>query len=91
MARLARLVWRWSSARSHFAGENDELVEVAPRLNHDRDFARFLGGDEDRQATRALRMAQTPGRPIGNADWLAGIEQRTGRSIARENGNQSRE
>ena len=83
----ARLVdraadWPWSSARAHLAGEDDALVEVAPLLDRYGDFAAFLGSAEDQQATRALRLAETTGRPIGDADWLALIEQQSGRTLA---------
>ena len=34
--------WRWSSVAAHFAGEDDELVEVAPLLERYEDFRLFL-------------------------------------------------
>jgi len=74
--------WPWSSVRAHLAGEDDELVEVAPVLDRYGDFALFLGASEDQQATRALRCAETTGRPIGSADWVQEIETQTGRSLA---------
>lgn len=74
--------WSWSSTRAHFAGEDDELVEVAPLLNRYGDFATFLGGEEDQQATRALRASEISGRPIGSAEWIADLETRSGRSLA---------
>lgn len=83
----ARLVdraeqWRWSSAAAHLAGEDDELVEVAPLLDRYGDFGAFLGGEEDQQATRRLRNGETTGRPAGTAEWLAEIEERSGRRLA---------
>ena len=74
--------WPWSSARAHLAGRDDKLVEVAPLLDRLGDFAAFLGTAEDQQATRALRMAETTGRPLGNASWVAALEERTGRVLA---------
>ncbi|HVL78286.1 MAG TPA: hypothetical protein VM346_03260 [Sphingomicrobium sp.] len=47
------------------------------------DFDAFLGMEEDQQATRALRMAETTGRPLGAAAWIEQLEQATGRSLAR--------
>ena len=46
----ARLVeraedWRWSSVRAHLAGEDDDVVRVAPALERVGDFATFLGED----------------------------------------------
>jgi putative transposase len=83
----ARLVdraeqWPWSSVRAHVAGEDDDLVEVAPVLERYGDFAAFLGGEEDQQSTRALRASEINGRPVGSAAWLAELETRSGRSLA---------
>ena len=75
--------WPWSSTRAHQAGEDDELATVAPLLERIGDFAAFLGGEEDQQATRALRIAETTGRPVGSAHWIEQMEQRSGRSLAR--------
>ena len=74
--------WPWSSSRAHLAGEDDELVQVAPLLSRVGDFAAFLGTAEDQQATRALRMAETTGRPLGSACWIAELEAQTGRALA---------
>lgn len=75
--------WRWSSAGAHLAGEDDELVRVAPVRARIDDFAGFLGEDFDEAADyAALRRAETIGRPIGDADWIAALEARTGRTLA---------
>lgn len=83
----ARLVdraeaWPWSSVRALLAGEDDELVEVAPLLDRYSDFGAFLDGDEDQQAISALKRSETTGRPVGDAQWLALIEQQSGRTLA---------
>jgi putative transposase len=75
--------WPWSSARAHLAAKDDPLVTVVPLLERIGDFATFLGAEEDQQATRALRVAETTGRPVGGAEWIEQMEQRTGRSLAR--------
>jgi putative transposase len=74
--------WPWSSARAHLDGTDDDLAKVWPLLDRVGDFTAFLGTAEDQQATRALRMAETTGRPLGNAAWLQQIEQLTGRTLA---------
>jgi putative transposase len=74
--------WPWSSASAHLAGKDDGLAIVAPLLERVGDFAAFLGGQEDQQATRALRMAETTGRPVGDAAWIEQLERRTGRQLA---------
>ena len=83
----ARLVdragdWPWSSARAHLAGVDDGLVEVAPLLERLGEFGTFLGGEEDQQATRALRISETTGRPVGTPEWVSAIELESGRSLA---------
>ena len=74
--------WAWSSVRAHLAGTDDQLAIVAPLLERIGDFAAFLGSAEDQQATRALRMAETTGRPLGDPAWIGRIEQATGRALA---------
>jgi putative transposase len=75
--------WPWSSASAHLAGEDDQLATVAPLLERVGDFASFLGDEEDQQATRALRIAETTGRPVGGAEWVKQLEELSGRSLAR--------
>lgn len=74
--------WQWSSARAHLESCDDGLVRVAPLLDRVGDFASFLGGEEDQQASRALRVAETTGRPLGNPHWIEQLEQVTGRKLA---------
>ena len=74
--------WEWSSARAHLAAKDDHLATVAPLLERVGDFVEFLGGEEDQRATRALRMAETTGRPLGNAAWISELERATGRVLA---------
>ena len=82
----ARLVasaqdWPWSSVRAHLAGKDDGLVRVAPVLARYGNFADFIASPEDEEASRMLRRAETIGRPLGDADWLAQLEARTGRTL----------
>jgi putative transposase len=73
--------WEWSSARAHLSGRDDALVTVAPLIERLGDFGAFLGGEEDQQATRALRRGESTGRPAGNNDWLLELERSTGRAL----------
>ncbi|MEO5774730.1 MAG: transposase [Sphingomicrobium sp.] len=75
--------WRWSSTRAHLAGDSDGYVDVAPALERVGDFRTFLGEDFDQALTyAALRKAESVGRPVGSADWLADMEARTGLTLA---------
>jgi putative transposase len=67
---------------AHIEEKDDALVRVAPVLDRYGRFADFLGdpvGDE--AAWRALRMSETSGRPLGNAEWLDDLEARSGRTL----------
>jgi putative transposase len=84
----ARLVarpedWRWSSVRAHLSGVDDHVVRVAPALERVGDFRAFLGEEFDEAlAYASLRRAESVGRPVGSAAWLADMEKRTGRALA---------
>ena len=71
--------WAWSSATAHLAGEDDELARVRPLLDRIGDFAAFLGSEEDRQATRALRMAIPGTLAIPGTQYLMPAPSRLGR------------
>ena len=73
--------WEWSSVRAHLAEQDDGLVTVAPLLDRYGDFAAFLGGEEDQQATRAVRRGESTGRPAGSPAWLMALEKATGRAL----------
>jgi len=75
--------WPWSSARAHLAGQDDRLVRVAPLLARIDDFADFLGSADDGAAATALRAAEATGCPLGSADFVADLERRLGRKLAR--------
>lgn len=84
----ARLVtrpeaWPWSSARAHLAGRDDGLVTVAPLLERIGDVAAFLAQHEDPAQQKALRAAETTGRPLGGKAFIAGLEQAIGRPLTR--------
>ncbi len=76
----ARLVgraedWRWSSTGALLAGKDDHVVKVAPVLERVGEFSAFLGQEFDETTSyAALRKAETIGRPVGSAEWIAKME-----------------
>jgi len=75
--------WRWSSTRALLAGEDDDVVTVAPVLERVGAFASFLRAPFDEALDFAvLRKSETVGRPIGSAAWIAEMEARTGMTLA---------
>jgi len=85
-ARLVRRAedWPWSSVRAHLAGRDDELVTVRPLLDRVGNFAELWhGGRDDDVRFASLRESEGTGRPLGNADFIAGLEKVLGRPLAR--------
>jgi len=85
----ARLVaraqdWPWPSVRAHLAEQDDELVAIAPILSRVSDFATLIAPDTgDEPAFASIRAAEGTGRPLGNAQFIEGLERILGRPIAR--------
>ena len=58
-------------------------MTVASARERVGDFAVFLGHEFDEALTyAALRQAESVGRPVGSAEWLADMEARTGLKLA---------
>ena len=74
--------WRWSSVGAHLAGQDDDLVKVAPVLERYGDFAKFLSQDDAlSDAFRSLRQSETTGRPLGNDDWMDRVSSMVGKDL----------
>jgi putative transposase len=74
--------WPWSSVRAHLAGVDDELAIVAPVLERTDSFAAPMANDRD-DGYEALRRSEATGRPVGDPEFVAGLEALLGRPIAR--------
>jgi putative transposase len=85
-ARLAMRAsdWRWSSARAHLAGQDDALVRVQPLLDLAPDWPRFLARDLDDTDRDMIRTGERTGRPLGSARFVAQLEERLDRVLARQ-------
>ncbi len=85
-AKLARRArdWRWSSARAHLAGEDDELVRVRPLLALASDWPGFLAEGLDAADHEAIRAGERTGRPLGSPRFVARLEKRLDRPLARQ-------
>ena len=73
--------WPWSSVRAHMAGEDDAITSVAPALSRTGDFAAFLGRHWDEKLFDPLRRAEIIGRPVGDAKFLEGLEEKLNRKL----------
>ena len=84
-ARLAATAksWPWSSAKAHLKGRDDGVVSVAPLLEREPKWAKFLARGLDDHTIEAIRSAERTGRPMGGAEFTAALEQTLGRVLAR--------
>jgi putative transposase len=85
-ARLAARAedWPWSSARARLTGRDDGVVNVAPLLEREPDWANFLAGGLDTGIHAAFQSAERTGRPLGDEAFTARLEQSLGRTLARQ-------
>ncbi len=83
----ARLVdraadWPWSSARLHLGEiEEDGVTVREPVRSRYPDFAALLAAAEDEERTMLLRSAESIGRPLGDARFIEGLEDTSGRKL----------
>ncbi len=70
--------------RAHLADEDDGRVKVRPMLDRVGSPADLMCSDVDDKSFAAIRAAETTGRPLGNAAFVADLERRLGRPIARK-------
>jgi putative transposase len=82
-ARLVKRAqdWRWSSTRAHLRGRDDGLTAQAPIRDRFPDFAGLLATAPEADLFGVLRSAESVGRPLGDARFLARIERQTGRVL----------
>ncbi|MFA7263270.1 MAG: transposase [Caulobacter sp.] len=76
--------WPWSNARAHLARQDDQLVRVAPLLSRIDNFADTLEAEHLDSEFSALRAAETTGRPLGSDTFVADLEKRLNRTLARQ-------
>jgi len=74
--------WPWSSTRAQLAGEDDELVTVAPLRALIPDFGALIAIPTDAATTTRIERPPTIGRPLGSLEWIAMLERRLGRPLA---------
>ncbi|MHB1103444.1 MAG: transposase [Devosia sp.] len=74
--------WRWSSVHAHLGTlADDGVTDPRPVAERFPDFAELLAAGEEEARSQRLRRAESTGRPIGSDDFLARLEQHSGRSV----------
>ena len=80
---VARAIdWRWSSAGTLLGEECDGVTATEAVTARWPDLRALLDDAEDEDRLARLRRAESIGRPIGGAAWLAALERHSGRSLA---------
>ena len=75
--------WRWSSARAHLDGSDDQLVTVEPMLRRIDNWPAYLADSPDDLDDHAIRRHSRTGRPGGSDEFVGRLETLTGRSLKR--------
>lgn len=75
--------WRWSSARAHVSGCDDELVRVGPLLKRMDDWSDFLAEGMQDGELETIRSHESTGRPLGSPAFVRRLEKSLGRTLAR--------
>ncbi len=73
--------WLWSSAKAHFAGEDDGLVQVSPMLKRIADWPRYVQDEGSAENTETLRRHTRSGRPLGEDKFIDMAERISGRVL----------
>ena len=74
--------WRWSSVQAQLGLVGDDHVtDTGPVAARYPDFAALIAAREDETLSKALRRAESIGRPLGDADFIDRLEHLTGRSL----------
>ena len=76
--------WRRSSVRAHLDGNGSGLVQVQPLKDQVGDWRVFLDAGLSEAEREAIRAGERTGRPLGSTGFVAGLEQRLGRTLARQ-------
>jgi putative transposase len=70
--------WRWSSTSVRLTGIPDQVLTLAPMYERISDWRAYLSQESDPQMLGALRKRTRTGRPVGDDDFIRGLEKMTG-------------
>ena len=84
-ARLSRdpHSWKWSSARAHLTGTDDQLVNVSPLLAMVGDWKRFVSCAAEDEKVINIRKHERTDRPLGGESFIATLEAALNRTLKR--------
>lgn len=74
-------LWRWSSAKAHLSGKDDELVTVKPLLDRIENWSEYLSIDNTSKIDKRIQLHERTGRPLGSESFIDKLEGLCGRSL----------
>ncbi len=82
-AGLAKQAWqyRWSSAPTHIAGRDDDLMRVEPLLNRFGDWEKYLELDIATEDSEKIESHMRSGAPLGNEMFISELEEKFGLEV----------
>jgi putative transposase len=85
-AGLVKEPWsyKWSSARAHLRGYDNDFVHVRPLLEIVGDWRSFINEDVPGEEIERYRLHERTGRPLGDEDSLERIEKLICRDLRRQ-------
>ena len=67
--------WRWSSAKAHIDGKDDQLVRVKPMLNRIDDWHSYLTGSNSATVDeKPIQKHTRTSRPLGSRTFASDLE-----------------
>jgi putative transposase len=76
--------YRWSSAAAHARGRDDGIVTVGPLLKLAPNWRSFLARVIREEDIKLLRSHEQTGRPLGDEEFLATLEENLGRILKKQ-------
>ena len=76
--------WRWSSAKAHIQGIDDNVVTVRPMLDRVSHWAEYLLCEQTQEDLMSISQHSRTGRPAGNIEFVEKLEQVTGRYLKKK-------
>lgn len=76
--------WRWSSAAAHLKGKADGFIDVKPLAKLAKTWKDELAKPLTSAELKSIAASENTGRPFGSAAFIASVEDKLGRTLARQ-------
>jgi len=76
--------WRWSSAKAHIEGVDDNLISLKPMLCLVEDWKSFLEEQTIEEELELFRKYSRTGRPLGGKGFIGKLEEKLKRTLQKK-------